>query len=86
MVNQLLDLSADFTHIWDRHDVTGRGDETKTIVHPQLGTIALNCQILFIQDHGQALLVFTAAPGSEDHSKLQMLSVIGTQDLAQDQS
>jgi len=27
-------------------------------------------------------LVFTAAPGSEDHSKLQMLSVIGTQHLA----
>jgi transcriptional regulator with XRE-family HTH domain len=74
--------SAEFARIWDRHDVTGRTDETKTIVHPELGPIHLNCQILFTQDGGQALLVFTAAPGSEDHSKLQMLSVLGTQHLA----
>jgi len=61
--------------------VTGRSDETKTIVHPQLGPIQLNCQVLFTQDQGQALLVFTAIPGSQDHSKLQMLSAIGTQHL-----
>ncbi len=69
--------SAEFERVWNRHDVTGRSDDTKTIVHPELGPIRLQCQILFTQDHGQALLVFTAAPGSQDYSKLQMLSVIG---------
>ena len=78
--------SPEFLGIWDRHDVTGRSDETKTIVHSQLGPIQLNCQILLTQDLGQALLVFTAVPGTPDHSKLQMLSVIGTQHLARDQS
>ncbi len=82
VVDGLRRESADFVRIWDRHDVTGRSDELKTIVHPQLGPIELNCQVLFTQDHGQALLIFTAVPGSEDHSKLQMLSVIGTQHLA----
>lgn len=43
--------------------------------------IALERQLLFTTDHGQALLVFTAAPGTEGHQKLQLLSVIGTQVL-----
>ncbi len=63
VVDRLRKDSAEFDAIWNRHDVTGRSDETKTIVHPQLGPIQLNCQILFTQDQGQALLVFTALPG-----------------------
>ncbi len=81
VVTRLRAHSAEFERIWNRHDVTGRTDDNKTIVHPELGPIHLQCQILYTQDHGQALLVFTADPGSEDHSKLQMLSVIGTQQL-----
>jgi hypothetical protein len=30
---------------------------------------------------GQALLIFTATPGSDSHDKLQLLSVIGAQKL-----
>ena len=86
VADQLRKQSPEFLGIWDRHDVTGRSDGTKTIVHSQLGPIQLNCQILLTQDLGQALLVFTAVPGTQDHSKLQMLSVIGTQHLARDQS
>lgn len=82
VANQLRTHSAEFAGIWDRHDVTGRGDETKTIVHPQLGPIQLTCQVLFTQDGGQALLVYTATPGTQDHTQLQMLKVIGTQNLA----
>lgn len=65
--------------------MTGRGDDAKTIVYPELGSIHLQCQVLFTHDQGQALLVFTATPGSDDHTKLQMLSVIGTQQLTGEQ-
>jgi hypothetical protein len=41
----------------------------------------LHCQILVDPDQSQSLLVFTATPGSEDHDKLQLLSVIGSQQL-----
>ena len=82
VVDRLRQESAEFEQIWNRHDVTTPSDDSKTIAHPALGPIALQCQILFTQDQGQALLVFTATPGTEDHSKLEMLSVIGTQDLA----
>ncbi len=84
IVAELLSVSAEFERIWNRHDVVGRPDDTKVIVHPELGPIELRCEILSTQDQGQALLVFTAAPGSNDHSKLAMLSVIGTQQLSSD--
>ena len=53
----------------------------KRIVHPQVGTVCLHCQILVDPDQSQSLLVFTATPGSEDHDKLRLLSVIGSQQL-----
>jgi len=84
VVTRLRHESTEFERIWERHEVTGRSDDDKTIMHPELGAIDLQCQVLFTQDHGQALLVFTASPGSEGHSKLQMLSVIGTQNLDPD--
>ena len=84
VVSRLRAESEEFERIWARHDVTGRSDDNKTIVHPELGPIELQCQILFTQNQGQALLVFTATPGSEDHSKLQMLSVIDSQYLTPD--
>lgn len=71
--------SPEFVDLWDRHDVTGRPDESKTLVHPELGLIEVRCQILSTQDHGQSLLVFTATPGSEAYEKLQLLSVIGSE-------
>jgi hypothetical protein len=39
----------------------------------------LECQILLDPDQSQALLVFTATPGSESYERLQLLRVIGTQ-------
>ncbi|SCD99768.1 hypothetical protein GA0115240_134734 [Streptomyces sp. DvalAA-14] len=40
------------------------------------------CQMLYDLDQDQALLLFTATPGTESHDKLQLLSVIGAQKLA----
>ncbi|CAA9406586.1 MAG: hypothetical protein AVDCRST_MAG01-01-1348, partial [uncultured Rubrobacteraceae bacterium] len=36
-------------------------------------------QKLYTQNQAQALLVFTAQPGTEAYEKLQLLSAIGTQ-------
>jgi hypothetical protein len=39
------------------------------------------CQMLYDLDQDQALLIFTATPGSDSHDKLRLLSVIGAQKL-----
>jgi transcriptional regulator with XRE-family HTH domain len=81
IVGLLQRQSQEFVALWKRHDVTGRTDDRKTLVHQQLGLIELHCQILTTQDHGQALLIFTAPPGSSGYEQLQLLSVVGTQTL-----
>ena len=52
---------------------------TKRIQHPELGVLNLQCQILLDPDQSQALLVFTATPGTDSYDRLQLLRVIGTQ-------
>ena len=84
IVDRLRDESPEFVRLWDRHEVAVRFDDHKTIVHPELGDIELDCQILFTQNQAQALLVFTASPGTEGHEKLQLLSVIGAQQFGPD--
>jgi len=79
LVADLLHRSEEFRTVWELHEVAYKVSARKTIVHPELGEIALDCQCLSTEDRGQSLLVFTADPGSADDEKLQLLSVIGRQ-------
>lgn len=74
--------SAEFEKLWDRHEVAVRRDTRKRIVHPAIGLIELNCQILTAENQTERLVVFTATPGSEDAKRLELLSVVGGRALA----
>lgn len=53
-------------------------------LHPQLDrltTTPAHCHSLFSEDGRQRLLWFTAPPGTEGAAQLELLSVIGTQDM-----
>ena len=39
--------------------------------------LELSCQVLLDPEQSHSLLVYTAAPGSESHEKLQLLAVVG---------
>lgn len=82
IVHTLLERSPTFARVWEQHHVSRRFDDHKTIVHPELGPIEVDCQALFTEDQFQTLLVLTAAPGSEGAEKLRLLGVIGTQQLS----
>jgi transcriptional regulator with XRE-family HTH domain len=79
IVRRLLQVSPEFAGVWEQHEVARRFDDHKTLVHPELGVIDVDCQALFTEDQGQVLLVLTAAPGTESAEKLRLLSVIGDQ-------
>jgi transcriptional regulator with XRE-family HTH domain len=81
MVRELKEVSPEFERVWDAHEVGLIRSDLKRIVHPELGILELHCQMLFDFDQSQALLVFTATPGSESYEKLQLLAVIGEQRL-----
>ncbi|MGP3924720.1 helix-turn-helix transcriptional regulator [Streptomyces sp. 8N616] len=81
MVAVLRQRSEEFAALWDTHDVALRRTDHKRIVHPTLGVIELDCHSLFSEDGRQRLLWFTAPPGTEGAAQLELLSVIGTQDM-----
>ena len=79
LVRALTKASPEFAGLWERHEVAKRFEDHKTLIHPELGPIELDCQALFTEDQSQALLVLTAPPRTEGHEKLQLLAVLGQQ-------
>jgi transcriptional regulator with XRE-family HTH domain len=79
LVRALLKASPEFAELWERHEVAKRFEDHKTLIHPELGPIELDCQVLFTEDQSQCLLVLTAPPRSEAAEKLALLNVLGTQ-------
>jgi transcriptional regulator with XRE-family HTH domain len=81
LVDQLRRASREFAELWERHEVAVRSDTHKRILHPVIGLITLDCQVLTAENQTEQLVVFTATPGSEDAERLALLSVIGTQEF-----
>ncbi|WP_250034907.1 helix-turn-helix transcriptional regulator [Paractinoplanes maris] len=70
----LLTESREFAELWHEHTVGATFDTVKRFVHPELGVLALDCQTLHDPEQSHRLLVYTAAPGSETHRKLELLA------------
>ena len=81
MIGALLDRSAEFATLWAAHDVAFRRDDRKRLNHPTLGLIQVNCLNLFSEDGRQRLLWFTPAVGTDSADLLDLLTVIGTQEI-----
>jgi transcriptional regulator with XRE-family HTH domain len=79
LVTALLEASDEFAQLWKRHEVTVRHGDRKRIVHPTLGVIDLNCEVLLSEAQNQRLLVFSATPASQAAKQLELLTVLGRQ-------
>ncbi|HEY9306252.1 MAG TPA: helix-turn-helix transcriptional regulator [Microbacterium sp.] len=82
MVDVLLAESPEFAQLWEAHEVRSTHPREKRLQHPEVGVMDMQCQFLIDPEQGQTLLVLTATPGTESYDRLQLLSVIGTQQLA----
>ncbi|HOV99855.1 MAG TPA: helix-turn-helix transcriptional regulator [Rhodoglobus sp.] len=82
LVRELTRRSPEFAALWEQHEVHRRFADHKTLIHPELGDIEVDCQVLFTEDESQALLVLTAPPRSDAASKLELLAVLGNQQFA----
>jgi transcriptional regulator with XRE-family HTH domain len=74
--------SAEFRELWADTDAGGWRSHTKTVEHPTLGALTLECDTLHVPDVDQNLLVYSAAPGSPQAEALALLRVVGTQELS----
>lgn len=83
LIDRLADLrrSADFVRRWDESGATPWRSHRKTIDHPSLGMITLDCETLLVPDPDQAVIVYSAEPGTPAADALALLRVLGTQDM-----
>jgi hypothetical protein len=82
LLRELLSTSGEFAEMWAEHDVAVRRSDTKTIVHPAVGEIEVDCEVMVSGEHEQRLIVYTARPGSVSQQRLELLRVVGLQDLS----
>ncbi|SEN86045.1 helix-turn-helix transcriptional regulator [Actinacidiphila rubida] len=81
LVAELRAASPRFASLWAEHEVAVRRSDTKRFLHPVVGLLELQCEVLLSAGHDQRLVVHTARPGSESYERLQLLRVVGLQDL-----
>jgi len=84
LIRDLLKVSAEFRQMWERHDVAVRHSSAKTFVHPQVGRLDLECEVLLSASASgeQSLVMYTARPGTDAVDKLELLRVIGRETFA----
>ncbi len=74
--------NARFEALWARRPVAMRTASRKTIDHPEVGPITVDCDVLSVQGNQLRLVVYSAAPGTADADKLAPLGVVGLQRMA----
>ncbi|MFC4946144.1 helix-turn-helix transcriptional regulator [Pseudonocardia sp. GCM10023141] len=81
LIRELRAGSERFARIWELRELDERHGETKVLHHPQLGEIELDCDVLHVRDDDQVLIVYSAAPGSSGAQALDLLRVVGLQEM-----
>jgi transcriptional regulator with XRE-family HTH domain len=81
LVAELHANSARFADLWDSGAVGRHVAARKTIDHPDVGPLELDCDVLTVAGSDLHLVIYTAEPGTEDAERLALLTVLGTQSL-----
>jgi transcriptional regulator with XRE-family HTH domain len=82
LIDDLRRVSPRFAERWDRRPVAHHDASRKTILHPEVGSITLDCDVLTVGGSDLRLIVYTAAPGSSDAQALALLGAVGLQSFA----
>jgi hypothetical protein len=81
LVDDLLAASAEFAALWERHEVAERRFDRKRFLHPEAGLVSVTCDVVLAPETDLRLLVLFPTEGTDAREKLDLLRVIGTQDL-----
>lgn len=75
LVEELRSTSAEFARLWDEGAVGPHVSARKTVVHPEVGEVTCDCDVLTVPGSDIRLIVYTVAAGSADAEKLEFLRV-----------
>jgi transcriptional regulator with XRE-family HTH domain len=81
LVGELHSKSDRFAKLWDSGTVGHHEPSRKTVDHPYVGTLTLDCDVLTVAGSDLRIMIDTAEPGTADAERLALLTVLGTQEL-----
>jgi transcriptional regulator with XRE-family HTH domain len=81
LITDLRANSARFAELWDSGAVGRQQAARKTVDHPQVGPLTLDCDVLTVAGSGLHIMIYTAEPGTPDAERLALVTVLGTQAL-----
>jgi transcriptional regulator with XRE-family HTH domain len=83
LVGELAKESPRFAELWESDVPAPLPDASKrkTVKHPEVGRITLDCDTLIVAVDDLRITVYTAEPGTEDAERLALAIVLGTQTL-----
>ncbi|GAA1706541.1 helix-turn-helix transcriptional regulator [Streptomyces yatensis] len=66
-----------FAELWATGEVAAHREDHKTIDHPSVGPVTVDCDTLTDGDSELKIVIMTAMPGSEDETKLRLTTIAG---------
>jgi transcriptional regulator with XRE-family HTH domain len=78
LVRDLAEASPRFVELWDGYAVATHESSRKTIHHPEVGALTLDCDVLTVPGSDLRIVAYTAEPGSDAADRLALLAVLGT--------
>jgi transcriptional regulator with XRE-family HTH domain len=74
LIEELRRVSPRFEELWQQRPVAHHVADRKTIEHPDIGRITVDCDVLTVAGSDLRLVVYTAPPGSDDARALALLA------------
>ncbi|MGN9821374.1 helix-turn-helix transcriptional regulator [Streptomyces sp. SD11] len=77
LIRELTAGNTRFAELWATGEVAAHREDHKTIDHPSVGPVMVDCDTLTDGDCELKIVIMTAVPGSEDEIKLRLTAVAG---------
>jgi transcriptional regulator with XRE-family HTH domain len=78
LICDLNDGNPRFAELWSNGAVDSHREDRKRIEHPSIGPIMVDCDTLTDGDSELKIVIMSAAPGSEDETKMHFAEVAGS--------
>ncbi|WP_461028941.1 helix-turn-helix transcriptional regulator [Streptomyces sparsus] len=79
LINELRGASGRFEQLWDSHTVGFHTTDSKTVHHPDLGPVTVDCDTLTVPGNDLRIAVCSPPSGSATADQFALLNSIGTQ-------
>ncbi|WP_410817022.1 helix-turn-helix transcriptional regulator [Micromonospora sp. 050-3] len=82
LIRDLAEGNEQFADLWAAGTVTAHREDCKIVEHPAVGNVRVDCDVLTDGDAELKIVILTAAPGTDDETKIRLATVAGVHDPA----